>query len=164
MLRLQRQLFVDLDGPLADFDAAYSAVFGERPDRTKPEPFDMWGRIRAHGDFFGSMPVAKNAYRLWFGLCKLHPNPVILTGCPKEMPEAAEQKRQWVRRHFGWVNVITCQSKDKRLVAKPGDVLVDDWLKYCQLWEEAGGVFVHHPYNDDYTMDTTLRVVGGLLA
>jgi hypothetical protein len=26
----------------------------------------------------------------------------------------------------------------------PGDVLVDDLLKYRHLWEEAGGVFVHH--------------------
>jgi hypothetical protein len=26
----------------------------------------------------------------------------------------------------------------------PGDVLVDDLLKYKALWEEAGGTFVHH--------------------
>jgi hypothetical protein len=26
----------------------------------------------------------------------------------------------------------------------PGDILVDDYLKYRHLWEEAGGVFVHH--------------------
>ncbi len=27
---------------------------------------------------------------------------------------------------------------------RPGDVLVDDFLKYKHLWEEAGGVFIHH--------------------
>lgn len=27
---------------------------------------------------------------------------------------------------------------------KPGDVLVDDNLKYRELWETAGGVFIHH--------------------
>jgi hypothetical protein len=35
-------------------------------------------------------------------------------------------------------------ARDKRLHMKPGDVLVDDNPKFCELWEEAGGVFVHH--------------------
>jgi hypothetical protein len=26
----------------------------------------------------------------------------------------------------------------------PGDVLVDDRDKHRRLWEEAGGVFIHH--------------------
>jgi hypothetical protein len=25
-----------------------------------------------------------------------------------------------------------------------GDVLVDDYLRYRDLWEKAGGIFVHH--------------------
>jgi hypothetical protein len=33
---------------------------------------------------------------------------------------------------------------DKRKHAKEGDVLVDDTLKHRHLWEEAGGIFVHH--------------------
>ena len=35
-------------------------------------------------------------------------------------------------------------SEDKRMHMKPGDVLVDDYLKYRDLWIEAGGIFVHH--------------------
>jgi hypothetical protein len=26
----------------------------------------------------------------------------------------------------------------------PGDVLVDDYLRYRELWENAGGIFIHH--------------------
>ena len=26
----------------------------------------------------------------------------------------------------------------------PGDVLVDDYLRYRELWEKAGGIFIHH--------------------
>ena len=33
---------------------------------------------------------------------------------------------------------------DKRLYMKPGDVLLDDYLKYHQRWEEAGGIFIYH--------------------
>ena len=32
----------------------------------------------------------------------------------------------------------------KRRYCEPGDVLVDDSLKYRHLWEEAGGLFIHH--------------------
>jgi hypothetical protein len=40
-------------------------------------------------------------------------------------------------------------SIDKRLHMKPGDVLVDDYLKYRQLWEEAGGIFIHYSDTDN---------------
>jgi hypothetical protein len=33
---------------------------------------------------------------------------------------------------------------DKRNHCQTGDVLVDDTLKHRHLWEEAGGIFIHH--------------------
>ena len=35
-------------------------------------------------------------------------------------------------------------ARDKRDHAREGDVLVDDQLKHRHLWEEVGGVFIHH--------------------
>ena len=32
----------------------------------------------------------------------------------------------------------------RQLAADPGDALVDDWDRYRGLWEEAGGLFIHH--------------------
>lgn len=46
-------------------------------------------------------------------------------------------------------------SVDKRLHMKPGDVLVDDYLKYRPRWEEAGGIFIH--YTD---ADSALAEIG----
>jgi hypothetical protein len=41
--------------------------------------------------------------------------------------------------------VITTTVRAKRdHMESPGDVLVDDLSRYRALWEEAGGVFVHH--------------------
>jgi hypothetical protein len=41
--------------------------------------------------------------------------------------------------------MITCLSKEKCLhMMNPGDVLVDDYLRYRELWEKAGGIFIHH--------------------
>lgn len=47
-------------------------------------------------------------------------------------------------RHFPDTTMICCLSKNKRDYMKPGDVLVDDWTRYRPLWEEAGGIFIHH--------------------
>ena len=40
---------------------------------------------------------------------------------------------------------------------KPGDVLVDDYLKYRQRWEEAGVIFIY--YSD---VDGALAEIGRL--
>jgi hypothetical protein len=50
----------------------------------------------------------------------------------------------WAKEHFPGTKMITCASRDKSRHMKPGDVLVDDYLKYRHLWEAAGGVFIHH--------------------
>ena len=35
-------------------------------------------------------------------------------------------------------------ARDKRDHAREGDVLVDDQLRHRHLWEEVGGLFIHH--------------------
>lgn len=42
------------------------------------------------------------------------------------------------------VPVIACMTRDKPRYAAPGHVLVDDRLKTREVWEAAGGDFVHH--------------------
>lgn len=140
------QLFIDLDGVLADFDAYYEQQFGVKLDRGLPnDPSGMWDNITGHGSFYASLPLMPDALELWEGAKRLHPNPIILTGCPYSVPDVERHKREWVARHIAAdAMVITCKSKDKRLHGKPGDVLVDDWHKYRPLWEEMGGVFVLH--------------------
>lgn len=139
---MRRRLFIDLDGVLADFDAHYDALFGARLQRGTDPP-GFWDNIRGHGSFFADLPLMPDARALWEGLADL--GPVVLTGCPPEVPDAALQKRAWCRRHLGpGVVAVTCRSEEKRLHGRPGDVLVDDWVKYRHLWEGMGGVFVLH--------------------
>ena len=74
----------------------------------------------------------------------MHPKPIILTGIARK-PGCAEEKREWVAKYIDpGAEVITCWSKDKRNHGKPGDILVDDWHKYRDLWEEMGGIFLLH--------------------
>ena len=51
---------------------------------------------------------------------------------------------RWAALHFPGTKIITTLARDKRDHAREGDVLVDDQQRHRHLWEEAGGIFVHH--------------------
>jgi len=139
-----RHLFLDCDGVLADFDCAARQLFGME-SRAAEEALgekEFWRRIRLSGDFYRSLPLVHDAIDLYRAVA--HLKPTILTGCPRGQ-WSQPQKIAWAHQHFPGVPVITCASREKfRHVAHRGDVLVDDYLKYKTLWEEAGGVFVQH--------------------
>ena len=137
------QIFLDLDGVLSDFDGHYEALFEVRPNQDTYDPPDFWDRIREHGRFFRTQPMMKDAMVLWNAV--KHLRPIILTGIPRSIPHVGHQKRQWVDEHLGRdVQVYCCPSKDKCKWGKPGDILVDDRIKYSGYWIEMGGVFIHH--------------------
>ena len=139
-----RQIFLDCDGVLADFDTAARDLFG-RDSREAEELLgtdEFWNRIVACGDFYRKLTPLPDAGKLYRAIA--HYKPIILTGCPKG-GWSEQQKVEWAAEHFPNVRMITCMSKEKYLhIQNPGDVLVDDYLRYKDLWESAGGIFVHH--------------------
>lgn len=143
----ERQLFVDLDGVLADFDEFYFQQFGVRLPRQGSDPPGMWTNIRSHGSWFESLPMIPGALDFWTSLKPYRPT--ILSGLASGGPAFVEggdaQKRRWVDRYLGAdVPLITCRSKLKCMHGRPGDVLVDDWSRYRSLWEKMGGIFLLH--------------------
>jgi hypothetical protein len=139
------QLFVDLDGVLADFDLHFYETFGVWPKQDTYEPPGMWDSIRANQRFYRDLPMTLFGEYLWAACKEVHPDPIVLTGIPYSIPNVEQQKREWVAEHLGLeVKVITCRSVDKALHGKPGDVLVDDRLKYSKYWINMGGLFIHH--------------------
>lgn len=148
------QVFLDCDGVLADFDKrAMEILGGIRPrdyEGTQGED-SLWERIYAHHDFFLSLDPMPDMERLVRGVENLGFTPVVLTGIPQPRENqvcsmsASDQKRAWVAKHLGpQYGVITCRSVMKSLHCSPGDVLIDDWLKYRHKWIEKEGVFIHH--------------------
>ena len=138
------RLFLDCDGVLADFDAYASGLLGMPPREFEARhgARRFWARIAGHEGFFEKLPLMPDARELWDAVA--HLRPVILTGLPRG-GWAAPQKVRWAARHFPGARVITTMARAKRdHMENPGDVLVDDLPKYKALWEEAGGVFVHH--------------------
>lgn len=142
------QVFLDCDGVLADFDGLAGEVFGLPPRKNDGRSWEkqlgterFWADLRSYEGFYAKLPLMPDALELFDAVA--HLSPIILTGLP--FGDWAEpQKREWGAKNFPHTKMICCMSADKRNHMKPGDVLVDDYLKYRNLWEEAGGVFIHH--------------------
>jgi len=147
---MKYKLFLDLDGVLADFNKGYFELTGRQASHVQggEAEHNMW-RVIAHvGNFYLNLEPMEDADLLWRGTRNC--SPTILTGIP-DILNAEEQKRAWVRK---WLNaevpVVCCKSKEKIFKAKElchnGEipVLVDDWPKYKNVWEENGGIFILH--------------------
>lgn len=139
----QPHLFLDCDGVLADFDAGAKDLLGMTP-REFEQRFgkgEFWRRLARHGNFYGDLPEMSDAQQLFRAV--KHLNPTILTGLPLGK-WAAPQKERWAAGHFPGVPIITTMARQKHLHMEPGDVLVDDRENHRHLWENAGGIFIHH--------------------
>lgn len=135
------QLYIDLDGVLADFDAGYERLTGARPDKAKDDV--DWVAVAAAGTFYLDLPPTIDYAALWARVSRY--DPIVLTGVPRSVPDAAAQKLLWVRRWLGQRTImIPTRSAEKAKHARPGDVLIDDWEKHRSRWEDAGGVWITH--------------------
>ena len=140
---MKRRLYLDCDGVLADFEKGATAVLGMHPRAFEKRHgiARFWRKLAAAPDFYFGLPLLPDAMTLFEAV--RHLDPIILTGMPIGN-WAADQKVRWAARHFPGTRIITTLARDKRDHAREGDVLVDDQLRHAHLWEEAGGIFIHH--------------------
>lgn len=141
------QLYVDMDGVLADFEQHYYDMFGIRiREHVGPgQHGDVdWDAVRETGDFFAEIPPMVDFPQLWQHVSRY--DPIILTAIPYSIGNVAEQKQQWVSRHIGpHTQVIpVVGSRNKARYCRVGDVLIDDYTRYQHLWIEAGGRWITH--------------------
>jgi hypothetical protein len=137
------QLYLDCDGVLANFDRGATEILGMPPKafQTRHNTGLFWQKLANAPDFYARLPLMPDARRLFEAV--RHLDPIILTGLPRGN-WAADQKVRWAAEHFPGTRIITCMAVDKRNHCAQGDVLVDDTVKHRHLWEEAGGIFIHH--------------------
>ncbi len=136
------EIFVDIDGVVGDFDNSVKSLFGSYPKELGDDV--LWPLIVNTPNFWRNLPLMEDAMILWEAV-RDH-NPIFLTGCPKSDYERAEQdKRWWVRHHFGDVPVITCLSREKPMhMRQQRDILIDDFMSNIKRWEKAGGRAIYH--------------------
>jgi len=140
---VRRQIYLDCDGVLADFEGAARAILGvpSAAFEQRHGAAQFWKRLAAVDGFFERLDLLPDAMVLYEAVKAK--GPIILTGMPHGK-WAEPQKRAWAARHFPGVPIITTMAALKREHCHPGDVLVDDRDQHRRLWEDAGGLFIHH--------------------
>lgn len=141
-------IFLDLDGVLADFSGSVSAHLnlGIGTDWPKWAAYDgqmtddeFWTRVRRLGsNFWASLPTLPWAHELIAACLKHDPHTHLLTSGGVE--GAAVGKAQWVRTVFpAFRSRLLITSHKDRIVKSQEDLLIDDYEKNVTKVREAGG-------------------------
>jgi hypothetical protein len=143
-------IYCDMDGVLADFVSFTMKFLGK--------PFTDKDWLKLPKDMFYQLSPMKDAKLLWEFIGRQNPAPFILTAVPKKSDtrgaiaeRAAEDKKLWMRKHFGVkdARVFAVLRKNKANFAKDGrdgrpNLLIDDHIQNVDAFRKKGGIGVHH--------------------
>lgn len=138
------QIYVDMDGVLADFEAAILALYGREGLDAQAHRDDFWKRLCVEDRVFTHMKPIEEGLRMVADLRNAGIPVCILTstgGMPHHN-DIACQKLFWLRMHgLADVPVAFCMNtKGKGAYASAGAVLIDDRAKVLDEWYRWGGV------------------------
>jgi 5'(3')-deoxyribonucleotidase len=155
-------LYLDMDGVLADFNAAAQALLGatdseqNRAAQAGRWPDHKWRQIADQQHFYLDLPKMELADQLVDLAIRFRENldyeVRVLTAIPSgnDMPDAFHDKIDWMNRHYGELGIrvhFGPYSHDKaRHCQGADDILVDDRTSNCEAWRAAGGTAIQvHP-------------------
>lgn len=156
------KLYLDMDGVLMDYDSHMlkwgcnwqGALYHHKPP-------SEWTQEQAANDkhyqdamadpvFWASMRPMSDAYVLW-SYCRTM-DPHVLTATPHSASSYRERctkdKLNSIHHHFDSrfpaENFHACLRSEKKLLALPGHILVDDMAPNCEEWTAHGGTAILH--------------------
>lgn len=161
-----RTLYLDMDGVVADFDAKVQEILGYAKEPYARYPDEDWRKILEYPRFYGDLPLCKDALHL-VTICLhiAHVNNMdikFLTAIPRDndFPWAFHDKVYWAKEHFPNIPVwFGPYSHDKKIHAKPKDILIDDRVVNITEWNEVGGIGILHKGD----VDATIRILRELV-
>lgn len=153
-----RNIYLDMDGVLANFVYGARVLVGINPDHFDPYPSEEYFRaqiLEATGfkslgtfwdslspTFWASLPPIEAGFRLFNELYRKHRNNLYI--CTTVMDgKSAVGKWAWL---VNWLPCMVSHGLDhvifigqKELLAKPLDILIDDRHHILEKWGNAGG-------------------------
>ena len=151
------EVYLDMDGVLADFFTEYAKLAGIEsgnyrdipPAKTDPTLNKMVGT-----DFFARLPKLRNADQLVSMVVKLYGHYHICSSPLRGDHENSEaQKKVWIQKHLNPQPKDIVITPNKAKWAKQSDgtpnILIDDRGSNISAWEAAGGIGIKYQADED---------------
>lgn len=127
------KVYIDMDGVIADFCAGVGGEmrgYGEYPEMYR------------HG-YFENLPLIEGALE-YVRKIALKYDVYILTQPVMQSAHSYSEKVTWILKHFPELMGKIIMTQEKGLLARDGDVLIDDnGDKWAGPWKENDGYFFH---------------------
>jgi len=140
----QYKVYCDMDGVIVDFERGYNDLTGKQApgvDSTYNKE-DFWGAItKAGSKFWADLNWMSDGQQLWDYIKQY--NPKLLTA-PSREHSSVVGKKEWINKNIPKTPVIFRQAKDKKDLAEPNAILIDDRKDNIQQWIDAGGIGIRH--------------------
>jgi len=152
------EIYVDMDGVLADFFGVWTKMVGVKNWKEVKDVDSALDMIRAQKDFWINLPLTSNATKLLNSIKKVKGNYTILSSPLPDDPNSEPQKREWVKKmlsSFAPKRVIITHNKSAYAKQPDGtpNILIDDYGDNIRKWESAGGIGIQH---SDKNADATV--------
>ena len=151
------EVYLDMDGVLADFFTEYAKLAGVKtgsyrdipPAKTDPTLQKMVGT-----DFFARLPKCPNADQVVHMTVKLYGRYHICSSPLRGDHENSEaQKKVWIQKNLKPAPVDIVITPNKAKWAKQADgtpnILIDDRGSNISAWEAAGGIGIKYQADED---------------
>jgi tRNA nucleotidyltransferase (CCA-adding enzyme) len=143
------ELYVDMDGVLADFFGVWNKMMGVKHWKDIPDIDKALQKIKDTDDFWINLPMTPNGKNLLNAIKQFKGKYNILSAPLPGDPNSEPQKRAWIRKHLGMfppAKIII--DHNKAAYAKQADgtpnALIDDFGENISKWRSAGGVGIQH--------------------
>lgn len=165
----QYQIYMDLDGCLADFDARFEHFYGILPKEYEEKAIQQFGEKIGKEKFWNSIdevigvrfwrgiPLMPEGMELWNYIKQF--NPIILTA-PSRNKVSRIGKKLWVQDNLGLnIPIEFRASNRKQELSGPGKILIDDRLDNIMQWKSKNGIGLLYE-GDSKKIITELKKLG----
>jgi len=154
----ESEVFVDMDGVLADFFGAWKSLIGKDWREIK-DIDDALQKIRDKEGFWLNIPLTSNALNLLGMIKELKGKYNILSAPLPNDPNSEPHKKEWIAKNlkaFPPSKIIITSNKSVHATQPNGtpNILIDDYGKNIASWEAAGGVGFKHK---DHKFERTVK-------
>ena len=145
--KVNYKIYSDMDGVLADFESGYEKLTGVDLKGEFVKGDDFWKPISKAGvGFWAGLKWMPDGQKLWDYIKPYKPD---LLSAPSREDSSRIGKHVWVKQKLPSTKLILRYAKQKKELATPESILIDDRQINIDQWEAAGGIGILHTSADD---------------